>query len=463
MPDSAAIAAPATVSRAPRHPREVLAATILASSLAFVDGSVVNVGLPAIRAGLGAEPAALQWVINAYLLPLSALLLLGGAVGDRFGQRRTLLAGVIVFALASALCALSATLGLLILARTVQGAAAAFMLPSSLAVLDAAFAGPARGRAVGLWAAVGAAVSAVGPVLGGWLIDLFGWRTVFLINLPLAAGALALTLWAVAPDAARSRQRLDVLGTALATAALALLTWALTVASGPAGWSAGAQLATLAALALFAAFVRTEASRGPNAALPLALFRSRTFVGLTLLTLLVYGALSALLVLVPYLLIESQHYRAAAAGAALLPLPLVIAVLSPYAGALSARRGSRPLLAGGSLVVAAGCALLAAAAPELPYYAVLGPGLTLIAAGMSGVAAPLTNAVLASAPPETAGAAAGFNSAISRVGGTFGTALLGGLLGASGAALAHAFQGAALVCAGVCVVAAGLVLALVRD
>ncbi|MBV9696969.1 MAG: MFS transporter [Gammaproteobacteria bacterium] len=436
---------------------------MLASSLAFVDGSVVNVGLPAIRAALHAEPAALQWVINAYLLPLSALLLLGGAVGDRFGQRRTLLTGVIVFALASALCALAPTLSVLILARSVQGAAAAFMLPNSLAVLDACFAGAARGRAVGLWAAVGAAVSAVGPVLGGWLIDLFGWRTVFLINLPLASGAVALAVWAVPADATRSRQRLDVLGTVFATAALGLLTWALTVASGREGWTAKARLVALAALVLFAAFVRTEASRGRHAALPLTLFRSRTFIGLTLLTLLVYGALSALLVLVPYLLIESQRYSAAAAGAALLPLPIVIAVLSPFAGALTARLGSRPLLAGGALVVGAGCALLALVAPGQSYYWVLGPGMTLIAAGMSGVAAPLTNAVLASAPAETAGAAAGFNSAISRVGGTFGTALLGGLLGASGAALLHAFRAAALVCAAVCLLAAALVLALVSD
>ncbi|MBV9344566.1 MAG: MFS transporter [Gammaproteobacteria bacterium] len=446
-----------------RHPRAVLAATILSSSLAFVDGSVVNVGLPALRAALHADPAALQWVINAYLLPLSALLLLGGAVGDRFGQRRTLLCGVAAFALASALCALAPSLAVLLGARAVQGTAAAFMLPNSLAVLSGAFTGSARGRAVGLWAAVGAAVSAVGPVLGGGLIDAFGWRTLFLINLPLAAAALGLIAVAVPPDAAGSRQRLDVLGTALATAALGLLAWALTVASGPVGWTRGAVVATLAAAAMFVVFVRTESTRGARAALPLSLFRSRAFVGLTLLTLLVYGALSALLVLVPFVLIETEHYAAAAAGAALLPLPIVLAVLSPLAGSLSARWGSRPLLGGGALLVAAGCALFARFGGGQSYALTVGPALVLVSIGMSGVAAPLTSAVLACAGAETAGAASGFNSAISRVGGTFATALLGSVLGASGAALLGPFHVAALACAAACVLAAALVLTLLRE
>jgi EmrB/QacA subfamily drug resistance transporter len=440
----------------------VLATTILASSLAFVDGSVVNVGLPAIQSGLKADAAALQWVINAYLLPLGALLLLGGAVGDRLGRKLTLIAGVAGFGAASALCAAAWSLPVLLAARALQGTASAFVLPNSLAILGVSFSGDARGRAIGIWAAAGAAVGAAGPVLGGWLIDHFGWRTVFLINLPLVAAAIALAVTAIdEPPRARGAHKLDLLGSAVVTLGLGLLVWALTEASGGAGWTAGVWATLTAGVVLLVVFVRVEARRGAAAAMPLSLFASRTFIGLNLLTLILYGALSALLVLIPFVLIEAGHLSGTAAGAALLPLPLIIALLSPRAGMLAERIGARPLLIAGSLVVAAGFLVLAVAPGHGGYWRAVFPCLLLVSAGMSAVAAPLTTAVLGSAGPAAAGAASGFNSAVSRLGGTFATALMGGIFGASGNALSVAFHAAALAGALAAVLAAVIAVMLV--
>jgi EmrB/QacA subfamily drug resistance transporter len=444
--------------------RWVLWTTILASSMAFVDGSVVNVGLPAIQAGLKADPAALQWVINAYLLPLGALLLLGGAAGDRLGRKAVFIAGIAAFGAASALCAAAWNLPVLLTARTVQGVAAAFVLPNSLAILGTSFAGPARGRAIGIWAAAGAAVGAAGPMLGGWLIDVFSWRTVFMINLPLAALSLGMAAVFVRDPRPASRQaRLDLWGSTLATAGLGAVTWALTVASGRAGWTMTALLVMFAGVALLGWFVRVEAARGEHAAMPLALFSSRTFVGLTALTFLVYGALGALLLLIPYVLIEGGHFSATAAGAALLPAPLVIAVLSPAAGALAGKLGARRLLAVGSLVVGFGFLVLLFERADSPYWFVIFPALLLVAIGMSAVAAPLTTAVLAAAGPGSAGAASGLNSAVSRVGGTFAVALLGGILGRAGAQLLNAFHVAAVAAAMACFAAAAIAALLVAD
>jgi EmrB/QacA subfamily drug resistance transporter len=432
--------------------------------MAFVDGSVVNVGLPAIQAGLKADPAALQWVINAYLLPLGALLLLGGAAGDRLGRKTVFIWGIAAFGAASALCAGAWNLPVLLTARAVQGIAAAFVLPNSLAILGTSFSGPARGRAIGIWAAAGAAVGAAGPLLGGWLIDVFSWRTVFMINLPLAALSLAMAAAFVreAPSGTPPA-RLDLWGSTLATAGLGALTWALTVASGSAGWTTTAVLVLLAGFVLLAWFVRVEGARGEHAAMPLALFGSHTFVGLTVLTVLVYGALGALLVLIPYVLIEGAHYSATAAGAALLPAPLVIAVLSPAAGSLAGRLGARRLLAGGSLLVGVGFLVLLLQQADSPYWDVIFPCLLLVAVGMSAVAAPLTTAVLTAAGPGSAGAASGLNSAVSRIGGTFAVALLGGILGRAGAQLLEAFHVAAVAAAVACFAAAAIAVWLVED
>src|SRR6266700_1097118 len=237
VPCDAVTARTAQGTRSPVYPRLVLATTILASSLAFIDGSVVNVGLPAIGRSFHAGAIGLQWVVNAYLLPLSALLLLGGAAGDRYGRRRLLITGVLLFGIASLACAVAPTLILLLLARFMQGASAAMLMPNSLAILGQTFAGEAKGRAIGIWAAAGAAAGAIGPVLGGWLIDLGSWRAIFLLNVPIAAAAILLAWRYVPPDADDGGQALDVRGGTLATLGLGALTFALTIGSGRSGWT----------------------------------------------------------------------------------------------------------------------------------------------------------------------------------------------------------------------------------
>ena len=436
-----------------RHPRLVLATCILASSLAFVDGSVVNVGLTAIGRNLRAGSADLQWVVDGYLLPLSALLLLGGAAGDRYGRRRLLIAGTLLFAAASLLCALAPSFAVLLVGRLGQGVGAALLMPNSLAILGATFSGEAKGRAIGVWAASGAAMGAFGPVLGGWLIDTVGWWAIFLINLPLAIGAAALA-WRYAPADADGRDRpLDVLGGVLATGALGAATFALTLGAGPAGWTPRAIGAAVGAAVLSLGFVATERRLGERAMTPLALFGSRTFVGLTLLTLLLYGALGGLFVLLPYVLIRAAGYSGTAAGAAILPLPLVLSVSSPFMGALAGRIGARLPLAIGPLVVAGGFALMTRIQIGADYVGQVLPAILVIAVGMSGAVAPLTTAVLSSVDDRHTGSASGFNSAVARTGGLVATALVGSVLAARGAGLVAGFHLAALIAAGACLLA----------
>ncbi len=437
-----------------RHPALVLTATILASSLAFVDGSVVNVGLPAIGASLKADAQGLQWVINAYLLPLSALLLLGGAAGDRFGRRRLLIIGTMLFGLTSLACALSPGTAVLLLARFLQGASAAMLMPNSLAILGTTFQGEAKGRAVGVWAATGAGVAAAGPVLGGWLIDLGSWRGIFLINLPLAAAAIVLAWRYVPSDAARRADPLDAGGALLATFGLGALTWALTIGSSPQGWTPRLLVLFVAALLSLAAFVAVEQRRGERAMMPVSLFASRAFTGLSLLTLLLYGALGVLFVLVPYFLIEAAGYSATAAGAALLPLPLILAVTSPYLGALAGRVGARAPLTLGPLIVAAGFLLTLRIGTPAHYWSEVFPALALLSLGLSGAVAPLTTAVLSSVDGPHTGVASGFNSAVARTGGLIATALLGSALAARGTALLWAFHAGMWLCALACLGAA---------
>ena len=437
------------------HPRLVLATTILASSLAFIDGSVVNVGLPAIGKSLHAAAGELPWVINAYLLPLSALLLFGGAAGDRFGRRLMLIVGTLVFAAASAACAVAPSMALLLVGRVVQGVGAAILMPNSLAILGDAFSGEARGRAIGTWAAVAAMAGAIGPVLGGWLVDTVGWQAIFLINLPVAAGAVLLAWRFVRETQNDNPVPLDTEGAALATLGLGLLTWGLTIGSGPQGWTTTAALMMAGGFLLLAGFVLVEHRRGDKAMMPLALFASRNFVGLTLLTLLVYGALGALLVLVPYELIQAAHYSATAAGAALLPFPLVMSVASPALGAFAGKVGARIPLIGGSLIVGAGFLLAMRIGPGGSYWTTVLPAILVMSVGMAGVAAPLTTAVLASVDSRHTGSASGFNSAVARAGGLIATALLGAVLAAAGASLTAGFRTALFVCAIAC--AAGAV------
>lgn len=453
----------ATSRRAAERPALVLVTCILASSLAFIDGSVVNVGLPAIGKSLQGDAVSLQWVVNAYLLPLSALLLLGGALGDRFGRRGVLIAGTALFAAGSALCGAAPSLLLLLLARAAQGSGAALLLPNSLAILGGSFSGGARGRAVGTWSAVSAIAAAIGPVLGGWLIDHVSWRAIFFINLPVALAAILMALAFVRePPREGKAAPLDVLGAALATIALAALTWGLTVGSGRTGWSAFAIAAMAIGVVLSAFFLLVEQRRGDAAMTPLSVFGSKSFVGLTLLTLLLYGALGALLVMVPYVLIEGAHYSATAAGAALLPFPIVLAVASPMTGGIAGRVGSRIPLTVGPIIVGAGFLLLLLLTPSSSYWNGVLPAILVISLGMAGAVAPLTTAVLSSVDAQHTGSASGLNSAVARAGGLIATALLGGVLTAQAEGLYDAFHVAAVIGAIVSILASVCAFLLVR-
>jgi EmrB/QacA subfamily drug resistance transporter len=431
-----------------RHPNWVLTITILASSLAFIDGSVVNVALPAVGATFKASAGNLQWVINAYLLPLSALLLLGGAAGDRFGRVRLLVVGTALFGIASIACALAPSLLWLLVARGLQGIGAALLMPNSLAILGATFSGEARGRAIGIWASIGAVMGAVGPVLGGWLIDTVGWRSIFVINLPLAIGAIVLAIIFVR-DVRREHEAppLDLFGALLVTVGLGAITWGLTIGSGHVGWTRAALLLAFAGVILMLSFLAVEKSKGDVAMMPLALFGSSSFVGLSLLTLLLYGALGALFVLIPYVLIQAAGYSAAGAGAALLPFAVILVLASPMMGGMAGRIGARAPLSIGPLMVAGGFLLVLRIGPHADYWRTVLPAILAIALGMAGAVAPLTTAVLGSVDSRHIGAASGLNSTVARTGGMVATALLGGVLGAAGPALIGGFHAAAIACA----------------
>ncbi|HEX4118625.1 MAG TPA: MFS transporter [Rhizomicrobium sp.] len=431
----------------------VLVTCILASSLAFVDSSVTNVALPAIGHSFAAGAADLQWVINAYLLPLSALLLLGGAAGDRYGRVRLLVGGTALFAAASLACAMAPDLSVLLASRGVQGLGAAVLMPNSLAILGASFSGEARGRAIGIWASTSAMMAAAGPVLGGWLIDVVGWRAIFLINLPLAAGAIMLALRHVRDSMERDRPALDLPGGILATAALGVLTWGLTIGSGSTGWSGWTIADVGAGVALVLALIAIEKRRGERAMMPLGMFGSSSFIGLTLLTLMLYGALGAFLVLVPYMLIQASGYDGAAAGSALAPSALVLALASPLMGQLAGRMGPRLPLTVGPLVVGVGFLLELRIGAKAHYWSEVLPAILMISLGMAGAVAPLTNAVLGAVDARHTGSASGFNSAVARAGGLIATALLGGVLGAKGDDLVQGFHIAALACATACLAA----------
>ena len=383
-------------------------------------------------------------MINAYLLPLSALILLGGAAGDRYGRVRLLVGGTVLFAAASLACAIAPSLSMLLAARGVQGLGAAILMPNSLAILGANYSGEARGRAIGIWASVSAMMSAVGPVVGGWLIDIVGWRAIFLINLPLAAGALVLALCFVRDSSDRDRPALDVPGGLVATLALGALTWGLTIGSGHAGWTAEAIGCVALGVALVMAFIAIEKHRGERAMMPLVMFGSSSFIGLTILTLMLYGALGALLVLVPYLLIETSGYSGVQAGSALVPAALVLTFASPLMGQVAGRIGPRLPLTIGPLVVAAGFLLALRIGAQADYWIDVLPAILVISLGMAGAVAPLTNAVLGAVDGRHTGSASGFNSAMARAGGLIATALLGGVLGAKGAALLQGFHIAAV-------------------
>ena len=428
-------------------PRWALAASILASSLSFVDGSVLNVALPAIRASYHANAAEVQWVVNAYLLPLSALLLLGGALGDHFGRRKLLIVGTALFAAASLVCALAPSLNILLLARGGQGIGAALLLPNSLAMLNAAFEGEKRGRAVGIWAAAGAAAAAVAPLIGGWLVDNVGWPSIFYINLPLAAGAIALALMFVTESKDSSSARTDYGGAFLATAALGGATYGLTLWSSTGHFDTAATLSVVAGVALFAGFLWVERQRREKAMMPLTLFKDSCFTGLNLMTLLLYGAFGAVMLLVPYVLIEAGGYSPIQAGLAMLPLPILLTVGSPIMGQLAERVGPHLPLTVGPIVVGLGMMIGLRVQAEADYWTSVFPAMTVMALGMAIAVAPLTAAVLGSVEEKHVAMASGFNSAVARIGGLVATALLGVVLSKEGGQLIAGFHGAMIASA----------------
>lgn len=422
-----------------RERRWVLPATILASSLSFIDGSIVNVALPAMQRGLATGFAGIQWVVNGYLLSLASLILLGGALGDQFGRRNMLVTGLVGFAAASLGCGLAPSVQGLIAARFVQGAAAALLMPASLAITSDAYSGESRGRAIGAWAATGALVTALGPMLGGWLVDTIGWRSIFFVNLPIAAAALLLAMKLPVDEGHGAGEPLDLGGTVSAVIGLGLLSYGL-IAIG-AGATAPGAIAFLATAPVLWFFVWIEqTARSPI--LPLSLFADRTFAGVNALTILLYAALSGALFLLPYLLIDVHGYSATAAGAAFLPLSVLIGVGSRWAGGLVEHTGPRLPLIIGSSVTAMGYLLLGLSGARPTYWTAFLPGLVVIGIGMTLCIAPLTTAVFDASPAERSGTASGINNAAARTGGLLAVAALGLTFGGTAAS---SIEGATLL------------------
>jgi len=444
--------------RTKANPNWTLVTCVLASSLSFVEGSVLSVALPAIRESYGAGAQQVQWVVNAYLLPLSALLLLGGALGDHYGRKRLLVVGTSIFAVTSLFCALAPSLPVLLAARGAQGVGAALLLPNSLALLNAAFEGEKRGRAVGIWAAAGAAAAAVAPLIGGWLVGTAGWPAIFYINLPLAVGAILLAIRFVAESRETGAGRTDYAGALLVTAGLGGLTYALTLWSALGRFTGQAIVSLAAGVVLLAAFLFAERRRQQRAMMPLTLFADRCFSGLNLLTFLLYGAFAAAMLLIPYVLITSGGYSPVQAGLAMLPLPILMTSASPTMGSIAARIGSRIPLTVGPVIVGLGMLLSRMMSQQSSYWTGAFPTVLVMALGMTIAVAPLTSSVLGSVEEQHVAMASGFNSAVARLGGLIATALLGSVLGQEGTALFASFHGAMFVSAAVA--AAGGIVAL---
>jgi EmrB/QacA subfamily drug resistance transporter len=447
--------------------RWMVAGSVLGSGAVFLESSVVNVALPAIARDFHVGVIGVQWVINGYLLTLSALMLLGGALGDRFGRPRVFAIGCVAFALASAGCALAPGLVALVALRIVQGAAGALLVPNSLAMLDTAFDGEERGAAIGQWAAWSSVSTAAGPFAGGWLVDALSWRWVFSAVILFALAAAVIVMRHIASGSVKytgrgSAGRIDYLGAALGTLALAGLVGALM--SGPAlGFSDWRVLAAgIGGVVLMGAFILVE-RRVSHPILPLSVFRSRQFSGVNATTFLVYGALSGLFFLLMPQLQSNLKYSALRAGAALTPANVIMLALSPIAGRASARVGPRVLMTVGALVAAAGLVLFARVQPGASYVKTILPATIVFGIGLAILVAPLTSAVLSAVKESETGIASGINNAVARLAGLIATAALplasgiGGSAKLEGAAFSAGYVRAMLISAGLC--AAGAVVA----
>ncbi|HSS23943.1 MAG TPA: DHA2 family efflux MFS transporter permease subunit [Mycobacterium sp.] len=434
--------------------RWLIAAAVLGSGMALLDGTVVNVALPTIGRELHAGLTDQQWVLDGYLLTLSALLLSGGAAGDRYGRRRVFVIGLVAFTAASLACGLAPTIGWLIGARLVQGIGAAALVPGSLALIDAGITDDDRGRAVGIWAGMSGVTTALGPFIGGWLVDAASWRWVFFLNVPLAVAVA----WIAVRHLPESRDptasgRPDILGTAAVTVGLAGVTYALIEAPSR-GWTFTTVTAAIIGAAALVAFPLIE-QRVRSPFLPLELFRSRQFTGANLTTLAVYTAVGGAFFLLAVQLQQSLHYSALAAGLATLPSTIMMLIGSPWAGALAQRTGPRIPMTVGPLIAAVGLALMARVVPGATYLGVVLPGVVVFGVGLAITVAPLTAAVLSAVPDTYAGTASGVNNAIARVAGLLAIAVLpvaAGIRAGPGQPLGPGYSVAMLITAAVCVI-----------
>jgi len=392
----------------------VLLATVGASGMAFLDSTVVNVALPHIGEDLGTDMAGLQWIVNGYLLATAALILLGGSLGDIFGRRRIFLVGVVTFAIASVACGVATSVGLLVAARVVQGVGGALLTPGSLAILEASFRPSDRPRAIGAWSGLSGVASAIGPFLGGWLVDSGSWRAVFLINIPLAIVVILVTLKHV-PESfdPQANRQIDVTGAALVALSLGTLSWGL-IGAGSRGWGApSVVIALVAGVVAMGAFVVAE-SRSSHPMLPLGIFRSAQFRAANLVTVAVYAALGGVFFLLTIQLQQVLGYSALEAGAATLPITLLMLMLSARSGALAARIGPRLQMTVGPLLIAVGIMLMTQIEAGVSYWTGVLPAVIVTGLGLATTVAPLTSTALGAVDDRHAGVASGVNTTVSR-------------------------------------------------